>query len=269
MSESLRWHGIRIATALLATLAVVSLGIRANIAWADEPMGEDIVVPPPAPPPAPAPPPPPPPPPPTADEENVHLYLSGNVGGSFAKGSSKGAILGFPNEGSDEDEDVFGGGALGIFYDHSPVGLRAEIEGQAARGYDLTTRWNLLGLALLPLDAEVKTWAMFGNLWLDFPITDSFSIFGGGGVGFAVTDMTTSFIAGVGDKTRDATTFAWQGGGGITIEPSDWLAFDLGYRFIDLGEPEVNFRAIPLSNHELRLQSHDVVLGVRMNFFSF
>jgi opacity protein-like surface antigen len=267
MSESLRWNGIRISTALFATLAVVSLGVRADVAWADEPGGEDIVVPPPAQPPEPPPPPPPSPPPP-ADEDNTDLYLSGNVGGSFGKGRSKGNIGIFPAFGNDEEEDVFGGGALGIHYHAVSVGVRVEIEGQAARGYDLTTGWGL-PVFPLPLGTEVNTWAMFGNIWLDFPITESVSVFGGGGLGFAVTDMTTNLFGGFEGKARDETKFAWQAGGGVTIAPMDWLAFDLGYRFIDLGEPDLKIGWLPLSNVEMHLQSHDVVLGVRMDFFSF
>jgi len=112
---------------------------------------------------------------------------------------------------------------------------------------------------------------MFVNGWLDFPIMDSVSIFGGGGMGVASTDITTElFPSTIGDKSRDDTTWAWQVGGGISIAATDWLAFDTSYRFIDLGEPDLKFRLLPFpSDLEMHLQSHDVMLGVRMNFFSF
>jgi opacity protein-like surface antigen len=262
MSRHLRWHGIQILTALIAALALVSLGIRANIARADEPMGEEIEVPAPAPaPPRVAPPPPAPPP---AAEKNYHLYLSGMVGGEFAKGESSGSIAGVANFGKDNDEDVFGGGALGLHYDGSPVGVRVEFEAQAARDIDLNT------LGRFPLDSELHTWTMLGNIWLDCPITDVVSIFGGGGLGMAVTDMTTTIFYGVGDKTRNDTTFAWQVGGGLSFAATDWLTFDTSYRFVDLGQPDLKYRvyAFP-SDLEMQLHSHDVVFGVRMNFFSF
>lgn len=266
MSESLRWHGIRIFTALIAALAVASLGVRADLAWADEPGGEDIVVPPPAP--------VEPPPAPPADDDKFHLYLSGNLGGSFAKGRSGGSInwggpIGIsPNTGNGQDEDVFGGGALGIAYDGDPIGVRFEMEGQAARGYDLTTD-SAFGIATL--STSVNTWAMFWNTWLDVPITESWSIFGGGGIGFSVTDMTTH-PAGIpiGDKSRNDDNFAWQVGGGFSVAATDWLFIDTSYRFVDLGDPDLIIRlAPPPSDLEMKLQSHDLMLGVRMNFFSF
>jgi len=252
MRKSLRWHGIQLFT----------LGLQADVAWADDPGGEDIDVP------APAPAPAPPPPPPPADEDNFHLYLSGNVAGAFTKGRPSGSVDGWPNSGSDRDEEVFGGGSLGLHYDASPVGVRAEIEGQAGRGLDLETDWGPGGA--LTMHTNVNTWAIFVNGWLDFPVTESISIFGGGGLGFAVTDMTSNLFPGVGDKTRDDETFAWQVGGGISIAVTEWLALDTSYRFVDLGEPDLKFRAAPFpSDLEMHLQSHDVMLGVRMNFFSF
>jgi opacity protein-like surface antigen len=283
MREFFPMNGFRGFAALVAALAVVSIGVRADVAFADDPGGEDIDVPAPAPAPAPAPPPPPPP----ADEDDFDLYLSGNVGGSFAKGRASGSIFQtlpdagvaiFAQTGNDRDEDVFGGGSLGLHYHPGRVGIRAEIEGQAARGYDLGTdidvTWLPPGIGLIGtprLRTKVNTWAMFGNIWLDFPLTESLSLFAGGGVGFAVTDMTSgsSFFA-VSDKTREDTTWAWQTGGGISIAATDWLAFDLGYRFVDLGEPDLKFRMLDApSDLEMHLQSHDVTLGVRMNFLSF
>jgi opacity protein-like surface antigen len=262
MTEFLRLNGFRVFTAVVAALAVVSLGLQADVAWADDPGGEDIDVPAPAP--APAPPPPPP-----ADEDNFHLYLSGNVAGAFTKGSPSGSVAGWPNSGSDRDKDVFGGGSLGLHYDASPVGVRAEIEGQAGRGLDLETDAGPLGA--WTMHTNTNTWAVFVNGWLDFPITESVSIFGGGGLGFAVTDITSS-PAGtfVSDKSRNDSTFAWQVGGGISIAATDWLTFDTSYRFVDLGEPDLKFRIFPPpADLEMHLQSHDLMLGVRMNFFSF
>ena len=178
-------------------------------------------------------------------------------------------MAGFPNRGNDKDEDVFGGGSLGLHYYGGPVGVRAEIEGQAARGLNLNTRVGALGT--VPLRTSVNTWAMFGNIWLDFPMGETVSIFGGGGMGLAVTDMTSNFIpAAIGGKTRDETTWAWQAGGGISIAATDWLTFDTSYRFVDLGEPDLKVTIAPFpSDLVMHLQSHDVMLGVRMNFLSF
>jgi opacity protein-like surface antigen len=203
-----------------------------------------------------------------ADEDEVHLYLSGNLGGSFAKGRSSRSLAGTPNIGSDQDEDVFGGGALGVHYDRGNIGLRVELEGQAARGYKFETKTGPGGS--VTLYSTAKTWTMFSNVWLDFPITDCFSFFGGGGVGFQVTDLESHVPGLVREKSHDDTTFAWQTGGGVTVSATDWLSFDVGYRFIDLGEPDLKFRFAPSgSKLKMHMQSHDLVLGIRANYFSF
>jgi opacity protein-like surface antigen len=280
MRKSLQFDRFRGSVALVAALALVSLGVSASVAWADEPVGEDIVVP------APARPAPPPPAPPPAAEENFHLYVSGYVGGSFAEGKPSGSIyqavpfggtIVYAQSGSDKDADTFGGGALGIQYDHSPVGVRVELEGQAARDYRLETDLpvlaappNIVFLNYPTLDTSLNTWTLFGNIWLDVPITEWLSIFGGGGMGIAVTDMTSIVSPGLGDQSGDDTTFAWQVGGGLSFAATDWLTFDTSYRFVDLGQPDLKYRvyAFP-SDLEMQLHSHDVVFGVRMNFFSF
>jgi len=261
----------RIATRFAAALAILSLGIATAPASADEPKRtEDIEVPPAAEPPPARPAPAPaaaPAPAPPAEADDFFLYLSGNVGGSFAKGDSSGynSAGGFRNTGDDRDETAFGGGALGIGWNASDaVRLRVELEGEAARGYDLATHSidNTLDY-----ETNVQTWNLMGNVWLDFPIAEMFSIFTGGGLGIGVTDIdTTDFF--VGGKSRDDTTFAWQVGGGFTVQLTDWLAVDTSYRYIDLGQPDLNFRA-GAGDYELELTSHDVVMGIRFNFFSF
>jgi opacity protein-like surface antigen len=249
---------MRTLTILLAAIAVVALGVRPDFAWADEPVGEDIVVPPPAP----AVPPPPPPPP---DEDDTHLYISGNVGVSFAVGEAGGrnAFFGFNNGGDDSNETAFGGGALGILFDTSPVRFRAEVEGHAARGYDFQT--NFAG-PVGRYDTNVNAWTIFTNLWVDYPIIDTFSVFAGGGIGAAVHDFNTNFFGNRGRSSDDAE-FAWQLGAGMSFEFTDWLALDTSYRYIDMGQPDLNLNLG--GDYELDLGSHDMLFGVRVTYFSF
>jgi len=272
MYHSKQRKQMQIATRIALALAVLSLGLATAPAWADEPKRtEDIEVPPPAepPPPAPAPAPAaaPAPAPAPVQADQFFLYLSGNVGGSFARGDSSGYnnAGGFRNTCDDRDKTAFGGGALGIGWNASDaVHLRVELEGEAARGYDLATR--SIDDAL-QYETNVQTWNLMGNIWLDFPVADRLSLFTGGGLGIGVTDIdATDFV--VFGKSRDDTTFAWQVGGGFTVKATDWLAFDTSYRYIDLGQPDLNFRN-GAGDYELELPSHDVVLGVRFNFFSF
>ena len=274
MNRFLRVIGIRKSTAVIA---VSTLVLGAGVAIADDIGGEDIVVPPPAP--APAPPPPPPP----VEDEKFKLYLSGIVGFSWAKGEADGenqCCFGGPNQdnlGHDWDTTVFGGGALGLDSDLGPVGLRFEIEGQAARGYDMKTKGPLQS----PLDGDFQTenspyllstnsWAMFTNFWLDLPVTDAFDFYFGGGVGFGVHDFTLQQkTIGIKDTSHDDLEFAWQVGSGFAYDVADWLTLDIGYRFARFGRVDIYLPPRLGGEYELKLESHDAILGVRINYYSF
>jgi len=283
MKGFLRFNGIRKSTAAFAILAIFTLGLGAGAAMADDIGGEDVVVPPPAP--APAPPPPPPPPPPVA-EQNFKLYLTGITGYSWGKGEASGhnncCAPWFPrpdrkNRGQDWDGTVFGGGALGIDADLGPIGMRLEAEGQAARGYDMKTKGPVFDDYALefktpnsPYLISSNSWAVFFNLFMDLPITETFDFYMGGGVGFGVHDFRVRQKAmNIGDTSHDDLNFAWQVGGGFAYDVADWLTLDLGYRYVDFGKMDVNLPQPVGGDYQMHLVSHDMILGVRINYFSF
>ena len=191
---------------------------------------------------------------------------------NFARVDSDGTNLAglFPNRGIDHDQDAFGGGALGIGWKASDVvGVRVEFEGEGGRGYDFTTLSCIFPQCPYPYfyETNVQSYNLMGNIWLDFPLTDVLSVFAGGGLGAAVTDIDTSDGT-VSGRSHDDTTFAWQVGGGVSVNLTDWLALDTSYRYLDLGQPDLNFFN-GNGDYELDLTSHEVVLGVRFNFLSF
>jgi len=273
MKSLLRVIGIRKSTLVFAVLVAFTLTLGAGVSVADDIGGEDIVVPPPAA--APAPPPPPP-----VEDDKFKLYLTGIVGYSWAKGEAGGqnqcALCFSPskNRGDDWDKTVFGGGALGLDSDLGPVGLRVEMEGQGGRNYDFDTDGPTF-TGQTPefegdYDVDISTWAMFWNLWLDIPITEAFDLYLGGGVGFGVSDMRVrQSPTGYRDTSHDDLNFAWQVGTGMAYDVADWLTLDLGYRYVDFGQLDINL-AFPLrGDYELDLTSHDLILGVRINYYSF
>jgi opacity protein-like surface antigen len=278
---------IRKSTAVFVVLAAFSLMLGAGIAMADEIGGEDIAVPPPAAAPAPAPPP--------VQEDRFKLYLTGIVGYSWAKGEADGdarcfvcdevVIISGKNSGDDWDNTVFGGGALGFDADLGPVGLRVEWEGQGGRNYDMDTDGPSFTIPVVTIpelelaviesdyDIDIGTWAMFWNVFLDVPITDAFDLYLGGGVGFGVHDFRVRLGNGplsVSETKDDELNFAWQVGTGMAYDVADWLTLDLGYRYVDFGQLDVDMSSLLLkSDYEMDLTSHDLILGVRINYYAF
>jgi outer membrane immunogenic protein len=277
MNGFLRFNGIRKTTAAFAIVAFLALGLGAGSAIADDIGGEDVVIPPPAP--APAAPPPPPP----VEEDKYKLYLTGIVGYSWAKGEAGGdnrCCLGgnnvqvlSSNTGDDWDGTVFGGAALGIDADFGPVGGRFEVEGQGGRNYEMKTDGPFPPgdpLAGTPYRLKAHTWAIFFNLFLDIPITENFDLYMGGGVGFGVHDYKVSIPAvGLSETSHDDLNFAWQVGGGMAYDVADWLTLDLGYRYVDFGTMDTDLPFPVFGDHQLKLTSHDLILGVRLNYYSF
>jgi len=284
MTGSLRFDAARRTTAAIAALAVFSLVPGAAVA--EEIGGEDIVIPPPAEPPPAPPPAPAPPPPPPVEEDKYTLYLSGITGFSWAKGEAGGHndCCAFndtrerdKNKGHDWDTTVFGGGALGLGADLGPVGIRFEIEGQAARGYDMKTKGPITGDG--PYHLSSITWGMFANLFMDIPITDAFDFYLGGGIGFGVHDFKVQYKNDPGGpggynwrvktKSNDDINWALQAGAGFAYDVLDWLTLDVGYRYVTFGDMDVNLPQPLGGDYQLNLHSHDAILGVRINYYSF
>jgi opacity protein-like surface antigen len=266
MNGSQRFNGIRKTIAVFAILTAFVLGFTATTATADDIGGEDIVVPPPA-----APPPPPPPP---VEEDRFKLYLSGILGFSWGDGAAGGHQEFFgdrqKNTGSDNETSLFGGGALGLDADLGPVGLRAEIEGQAGRTYN-SFKTPIKGVSS-SYRSKIKTWAMFANLWMDIPITERFDLYLGGGIGAGVHDMKTRVDDVFTSVSHSDVNWAAQAGAGMSYDVLDWLTLDLGYRYVAFGDVDVKLPSGPgggRSDLQINMHSHDLIFGVRMNYYSF
>jgi opacity protein-like surface antigen len=120
---------------------------------------------------------------------------------------------------------------------------RFEIEYMRGRDAELTTP------SFNPLDAyrsDVKTWTVMGKMRLDVPIRapidalfgrvpflEPVTIYMGGGLGMAFTDLAVSTGLLAGDD--DASKFAWQGIAGIGYQLNDRVTLSMGWRYHDLG----------------------------------
>jgi hypothetical protein len=230
-----------------------------------------------------------------------NLYFSGEVGLAGQSGESGGAntrFEPFSNSGDDTDSTpVFGGtfgyefpldealpwevplpSWLGSGFRFPAWTVRPEIEGR----YRLDSEFLTDGFSdATPYRTQVSAWSLMHNLWVDMPIHPPIAaLFGrvpilepmsitsgvGLGLGSASLDTTDSIVSG--DGTRYG--FAWQVGTGIDYALTEWAHIGLGYRYLDLGEIEVDLTDGPqdAGDFSLDLVSHEVTLSLRFNFWS-
>ncbi|MDA1041064.1 MAG: outer membrane beta-barrel protein [Planctomycetota bacterium] len=169
-------------------------------------------------------------------------YVSGIVGASFGTLIlDQTATATTPAARSSIVDPLFtAGGTLGVAFARPAGWLRVEVEGRARDPIGNATQQETGGL-VFESESQSATdgWSAMVNLWRDLEITDSWSIYGGAGIGgggyqfaydysFLPTQYTTAGSSAV-------SAFAWQIGGGVIWNVSDRIALDLGYRFFEIG----------------------------------
>ena len=220
------------------------------------------------------------------------LYVTGNLAISTGTGDSGGSTDFFDNTGSDQDSAAAYGGALGIGFKlneaipktwHVPLPawtVRFEFEGMTGRTYDLRTN----GSAADSYFTEVTAWNFMPNLWLDIPLSppigwafgripilDPLSLYTGAGLGLSTVDLQTT--DNVSRGSAEQFLFGWQAGIGLAYELAERVTLMAGYRYVDLGKPEVTLKVgtppdtAPFGKYNLALAAHEFNFGVRVNFY--
>lgn len=152
-------------------------------------------------------------------------YLAGMIGASFANlDITDGELL---------DDNLFTAGvALGRRYDRCRGALRIEIEGRVRENIH-----ENLASGIVTADLAARgVWSSTVNLWREREISNSFSIYGGGGIGLGGFDNVYRVTGPLGNIRVDETNtnFAWQIGTGLTYKVNCRMSLDLGYRFFSI-----------------------------------
>ena len=152
-------------------------------------------------------------------------YLTGMIGASFANlDITDGELL---------DDKLFTAGvALGRRYDRCRGALRIEIEGRVRENIH-----ENLASGIVTADLAARgVWSATVNLWREREISNSFSIYGGGGIGLGGFDNVYRVTGPLGNIRVDETNtnFAWQIGTGLTYKVNCRMSLDLGYRFFSI-----------------------------------
>lgn len=162
------------------------------------------------------------PPPAVVEEEvvdNTGFYVRGDLGWSFLDW----------NQGKNDSAFTGGGGVGYQFNDNLRTDLRADWSGEYNVG------WG----------ADMSTATVLGNLYFDIPTQSIFTPYVGAGAGWGWANIQDG-------PNDDGFTYSLMAGASIDLSES--IDLDLGYRFLDIGVDGSN------------IQDHQILSGVRLKF---
>ena len=163
------------------------------------------------------------------------FYLGGIVGADF------GTLDKVPSSTTVPNQSLFtAGGTVGMRSFRENGALRMEFEG---RGRDVVG-FALDGGSGTNASTFAKNgWSAMANIWRDFSVIGDLDMYAGGGIGAGGYRSVASTTPAVPAFTADnrVSAFAWQAGGGLIYDVSDYMAIDLGYRFFSIGDSTVNY----------------------------
>lgn len=221
----------------------------------------------------------------------AELYVSGNLGVSADTGDAGGTntLMGSPNSGSDIDSSTVFGAAMGVQmpldqivpwswdWDLPGWNLRTELEGSGGRDAELQTE----APSGLTYQSNVQSWSVMVGTWLDIPLhapishlfgrvplLEPLSLYLGGGLGMASSDVKTDDGFSSGSDT--AYNFAYEAGTGLGYELTEHVTFGFGYRYLSLGQVDVDLAAngLDTGNLTLDLAAHEFLSRIRVSFYS-
>lgn len=199
-----------------------------------------------------------------------YMYVSAIAGVSFMNGQSGGfnELGPHPNTRSDNDELFLAGFAVGVAIPREYGLLRLEFEARGRNEFHGVTDSFQPPVPTFFYDVAARDgWSTMINAWYDVPVRDRVSVYGGGGVGVGGYELSVNdtVVAGRGD-TADLN---WQLGLGVIYEINDRVELDLGYRYVNMGNGNIQLSEIgtgnDAGNYRLALTSNDVLLQLRIN----
>lgn len=217
------------------------------------------------------------------------IYLSGGLGNSTGAGSADVETDFYTASGDDEDSAPTYGGTIGLAFamDEALPAIktfelpswivRTELEYMMGRDYELKSDGAAANDFFL---SEVDAWTVMPNFsvevplrepiaWLfgRIPVLEPMSIYGNVGLGIAQVNLEASDNNS--DVDESSLNFAWQGGAGINYTLTDTTSFVLGWRYVSLGTTEGEVKNIQGGgDFELDLSGHEIMTGLRINFYS-
>lgn len=168
------------------------------------------------------------------------------------------------------DTDIVGGLALAVGYDWAKKGppIRTELEYHYRVRMDFDTR--VVDGTAAGFENQLSTHAVLANVYYDLPSWGRFKAYLGAGAGWVrnVSDVDRVPLAGTAkeERTDAKDNFGWSVMTGVTYRISQGWRFEVGYRYIDLGEVKSGpFRDGTILTAGSYV-SHDLILGLAYRF---
>lgn len=197
-------------------------------------------------------------------------YVSGFIGASMTRDTDATTVdFVTPDTFSDRiefDPGINLGGTGG--YDFGFFRLEGELSYKHAEMKAINNRD--IGERFRSIDGSLGALAMMGNAFFDLHNNSPVTPYWGAGAGLAVLRLSDTFGTSTTSGTRfiyseaDDTVFAYQVGGGVEIALNRQLSLDIGYRYF--GTSTATFDEDFTRSTELKLESHNVAVGLRVKF---
>lgn len=167
--------------------------------------------------------------------------------------------------GSDSKTGARAGGAFAIGYDFAPrfqVPVRAELEygayGDVSRTVDVGAGLSFKG--------TMGFQTLLANVYWDVAEWNGFTPYLGAGIGMAFlkTEGKASFMGYSESEKSTDTVFAGQAGLGCSYAFTETISVDFGYRFLMMGDGDVEKYGVKLDSREN--YAHQFMLGLRVTF---
>jgi len=162
------------------------------------------------------------------------------------------------------DVGVYTGGTAG--FDFGLLRLEGELSYRYSDIESITDK--SVGEPFPNVDGNLGALSFMANAFIDLHNASPFTPYFGGGVGFAVLNLSDTF-AGTGSQILlypdgNETVFAYQLGAGLELAINRMLSLDLGYRYFNTDKASFEYNST--RSTKMKLESHNALVGLRMKF---
>ncbi len=170
------------------------------------------------------------------------------------------------NDSVEFDPGVYTGGTVG--FDYGFLRLEGELSYRYSDIKSVTDKNT--SFSFHDVDGNLGALSMMANAFFDLHNPSPITPYVGGGVGFAVLHMdSTTGVDSTGTRvllypSDDNAVFAYQVGAGMEIALNPIVSLDVGYRYF--GTDSARFESDSLSTSNVKLESHNALVGVRVKF---
>ncbi len=199
-------------------------------------------------------------------------YMSGFFGVSFPMQTDVTSTTFGPgttifNDRVEFDPNINIGGTGG--FDFGYLRLEGELSYKNAEMSKITEQ--ISGTKITHVDGRLGALALMFNAFFDLHNNTQVTPYIGGGAGFATLYLSDTYGTEIttGNRSRlyrsdNDTVFAYQVGAGLEIAFTKMLSLDLGYRYF--GTTKAKFNNHSFTETELKLESHNASIGLRIKF---